>query len=69
MELTVEAALADVERATRVRKMVDQDTAMAAAMQAKAIREALRAGCAVADLVKVTGLSAPRIYQIRDERR
>jgi hypothetical protein len=67
--LTPRAALRDVERATRARQRVDAEAAAAKETQADAIRNALAAGASVAEIAGVTGLSTPRIYQIRDGRR
>ena len=67
--LTPRAALRDVERATKARQRADAEAAVAQESQADAIRKALGAGASVAEVAGVTGLSAPRIYQIRDGRR
>lgn len=64
MELSPRAALRDVERATKARQRADTDAAQAQERQATAIRAALDAGAAVADIARITGLSNQRIYQI-----
>lgn len=69
VELSPAAALRDVERATRARQRADADATESQEQQATAIRAALAAGAAVADIATITGLSAARIYQIRDGRR
>jgi hypothetical protein len=69
VELSVRAALRDVERATKARQRADVDAGEAQERQAVAIRAALAAGVPVADIAGVTGLTAARIYQIRDGRR
>lgn len=69
MELTPQAALRDVDRATKARRRADTDAAEAMERQADAIRAAISAGVAITELVRVTGLSRERLYQIRDRRR
>jgi hypothetical protein len=68
-EAVRQAIRAVVERATRRRQQVDADSADAMREQADAIRDALAAGIGVAELVRITGLTRARIYQIRDGRR
>jgi hypothetical protein len=60
--MTPEEALAEVVAATERRAPAMQD-------QADAIRNAIRVGVPVLQLVTVTGLSRARIYQIRDGKR
>jgi hypothetical protein len=60
--VTPEEALAEVVAATERRAPAMQD-------QADAIRNAIRVGVPVLQLVTVTGLSRARIYQIRDGKR
>lgn len=63
------ADLSAVADATQLRRTADAAAAAARAAQADAIRAALAAGVRVVDVVRVTGLSRERVYQVRDGRR
>lgn len=65
-ELSPRAALWDVERATRARQRVDQNADELMARQHDAIRRAIAVGTSIPELVRVTGLTRQRLYQIRD---
>lgn len=61
------AALIDVELATQARRRSDADAEQSRLEQAQAIKAALQAGAAVADIAACTGMTRARIYQIRME--
>lgn len=58
-----------VARTSEARRVADADADAAREAQALAIRAALEAGVSVAALVRASGLSRERIYQVRDGRR
>jgi hypothetical protein len=67
MIISPRAALIDVELATQARRRSDADAEAARSVQAQAIKAALQAGAAVADIAERTGMTRARIYQIRME--
>lgn len=60
---------AEVARAAADARQAEQAAEQARQNRDEAIRAALDAGVTVRDLVTLTGLGAPRLYQIRDRRR
>lgn len=67
MSISPAAALIDVALATRARAALDAEARQAQDRQADAIRAALDVGASVAAISEAAGgLTASRIYQIRD---
>ena len=64
-----DAILADIAAATTRSRRATQEANERRDTLQYVIRSALASGVSVADIVKVTGLTRARIYQIRDHRR
>ena len=58
-----------LEAATVARRATERDADAAREQQAKEIRIAVAEGRPVSEIIRVTGLTRARIYQIRDHRR
>jgi hypothetical protein len=69
MTTTTAPASDTLSGAVAARTAADEAAADALATLNDAIRADVAAGRSVADIVKVTGLTRARIYQIRDHRR
>jgi hypothetical protein len=59
----------EVRAATRARSRADQAAEAARQRQAAAVRAAMAGKVPVPDLVKITGLSRERLYQLKAGRR